>query len=99
METITMSRKEAPRPGLVRAALAGQISNRQGAQGPGRDRTPRSAAQAAAVARGNTVRLGACWGQLPRGPQGRSYAGRRVEVRELLDGRLVVVAHGTRFII
>src|SRR5439155_21379544 len=32
METFTMTRKELPRPGLVRAALAGQISNRQGAQ-------------------------------------------------------------------
>ena len=30
-----MSRKEAPRPGLLRAALAGQISNRQGAQALG----------------------------------------------------------------
>jgi transposase len=44
------------------------------------------------VARDNTVRLGARWVQLPRGPQRRSYAGRRVEVRELLDGRLVVLA-------
>src|SRR5262245_48250476 len=35
METITMSRKEAPRPGLVRAALIGQITNRQGAQALG----------------------------------------------------------------
>src|SRR5215470_11228080 len=35
METITMSRKEAPRPGLVRAALTGQISNRQGARALG----------------------------------------------------------------
>jgi transposase len=31
METLTMSRKEAPRPGLVKAALAGQITNQQGA--------------------------------------------------------------------
>ena len=44
------------------------------------------------VARDNTVSLGARWVQL-RG--GRSYAGVRVEVRELLDGRLVVVHHGT----
>jgi transposase len=51
------------------------------------------------VARDNTVRLGARWGQLPRGPQRRSYAGRRVEVRELLDGRLVVVADGSWIII
>jgi transposase len=35
METFTMSRQEAPRPGLVKAALAGQISNRQGAQALG----------------------------------------------------------------
>src|SRR5436309_6534133 len=31
METFTMSRKELPRAGLVAAALAGQISNREGA--------------------------------------------------------------------
>jgi transposase len=42
------------------------------------------------VARDNTVRLGARWVQIPRGPHGRSYAGCRVEVRECLDGRLVV---------
>lgn len=43
------------------------------------------------VARDNTVRLGPRWVQL-RGP--RSYAGLRVEVRELLDGRLVVLHDG-----
>jgi transposase len=32
METITMSRKEVPRAGLVQAALAGRITNREGAQ-------------------------------------------------------------------
>jgi hypothetical protein len=48
------------------------------------------------VARDNTVRLGARWVQLPRGPQRRSYAGRHVEVRELLDGRLVVLADGAK---
>ena len=31
METFTMSRKELPRAGLVQAALAGRISNREGA--------------------------------------------------------------------
>jgi transposase len=31
-ETVTMSRKEAPRAGLVKAALAGRITNAQGAQ-------------------------------------------------------------------
>src|SRR5205814_67830 len=31
METFTMSRKELPRPGLVNAALAGRISNGEGA--------------------------------------------------------------------
>ena len=31
-ETVTMSRKEAPRAGLVKAALAGQLTNAQGAQ-------------------------------------------------------------------
>jgi transposase len=43
------------------------------------------------VARDNTVCLGARWVQL-RGS--RSYAGVRVEVRELLDGRLVVLHDG-----
>jgi transposase len=42
------------------------------------------------VARDNTVTLGPRWVQLPRAPQGQSYAARRVEVRELLDGRLLV---------
>src|SRR2546425_1584906 len=32
METFTMSSKEAPRRGLLKAALAGQITNRQGAE-------------------------------------------------------------------
>jgi transposase len=32
METVTMSRKEIPRAGLVQAALAGRITNREGAQ-------------------------------------------------------------------
>jgi hypothetical protein len=31
METFTMSRKELPRPGLIQAALAGQITNREAA--------------------------------------------------------------------
>lgn len=44
------------------------------------------------VARDNTLRLGPRLVQIPRGPHGRSYARRRVEVRELLDGRLVVRA-------
>lgn len=42
------------------------------------------------VARDNTVHLGPRWLQLPPGPHRRSYAGCRVEVRELLDGRLLV---------
>jgi transposase len=42
------------------------------------------------VARDNTVRLGPRLIQIPRGPHGRSYAGCRVEVRECLDGRLLV---------
>jgi len=46
------------------------------------------------VARDNTLRLGPRLVQIPRGPHGRSYARRRVEVRELLDGRLVVLADG-----
>lgn len=44
------------------------------------------------VARDNSFRLGPRWVQIPRGPRGRSYARRRVEVRELLDGRLIVLA-------
>lgn len=47
------------------------------------------------VARDNTVRLGSRWLQIPRGPGGRSYAGRRVELRELLDGRLLVLDQRT----
>ena len=43
------------------------------------------------VGRDNTVRFGSRVVQIPRGPRGRSYAGRRVEVRELLDGRAVVL--------
>jgi transposase len=46
------------------------------------------------VARDNTVRLGPRWLQLPAGPGGRSQAGRRVELRECLDGRLVAVDAG-----
>jgi transposase len=46
-----------------------------------------------AVARDNTVRLGARWLQIPAGPRGRSYAGCRVQVRELLDGRLLAIYH------
>lgn len=47
------------------------------------------------VARDNTLRLGPRLVQIPRGPHGRSYARRRVEVRELLDGRIVVLAEAT----
>jgi len=45
------------------------------------------------VARDNTVRLGARWVQLPPGPGRQSWAGRRVELRELLDGRVLVLAN------
>ena len=48
------------------------------------------------VARDNTVRLGPRVVQIPRGPHGRSYAGCRVEVRECLDGRLLVDYQGRR---
>lgn len=48
------------------------------------------------VARDNTVRLGVRWIQIPRGPGGRSYAGCRVELRECLDGRLLVLCQGRR---
>src|SRR5262249_1806326 len=47
-----------------------------------------------AVARDNTVRLGPRWLQLPPGPGGRSWAGRRLELRECLDGRLVAFDAG-----
>ena len=47
-----------------------------------------------AVARDNTVRLGPRWVQLPPGPGGRSWAGRRLELRECLDGRLVALDAG-----
>jgi transposase len=43
------------------------------------------------VAHDNTVRLGHRWVQLPRR---RSYAGRRVDLRECLDGQLLVFADG-----
>jgi hypothetical protein len=46
------------------------------------------------VARDNTVHLGSRWIQLPPGPHHRSYARCRVELRELLDGRLVVLHEG-----
>ena len=38
------------------------------------------------------------WVQIPRGPHGRSYAGCRVEVRECLDGRLLVDYQGRRLV-
>jgi hypothetical protein len=47
------------------------------------------------VARDNTVRLGSSrLIQLPRGRQGRSYASCGVEVRECLDGRVLVYGLG-----
>jgi transposase len=48
------------------------------------------------VARDNTVRLGARWSQIPPGPAGRTYAGCRVEVRECLDGQILVDYQGRR---
>jgi transposase len=48
------------------------------------------------ISRDNTVRLGPRLVQIPRGPHGRSYAGCRVELRECLDGRLLVDYQGTR---
>ncbi len=50
------------------------------------------------VARDNTVGLGPRWVQIPRGRGGRSYAGSRVDVRELLDGRLLVFYQGALLI-
>jgi transposase len=48
------------------------------------------------VARDNTVRLGPRLVQIPRGPHGRSYAGCRIDLRECLDGRLLVDYQGHR---
>lgn len=45
------------------------------------------------VARDNTVSIPGRWAQLPRGLHGRSWSRSRVEVRELLDGRLRVLHH------
>ena len=48
------------------------------------------------VARDNTVHLATRGIQIPPGPGRRSYAGCRVEVRELLDGRVMVFYRGAR---
>lgn len=50
------------------------------------------------VARDNTVTVAGRWVQVPPGPHRRSWHPARVEVRELLDGRLLVV-HPTRGVI
>jgi transposase len=49
------------------------------------------------VAADNTVHLGLRWLQLPPRPGRRSWAGQYVEVRELLDGRLVAL-HAQRLV-
>ena len=46
------------------------------------------------VARDHTVRLAERLVQVPPGPHGRSYAGCRVEVREGVDGQLLVLYQG-----
>ena len=46
------------------------------------------------VARDNTVRLGPRWVQTPAGPARPLLCRRRVEVRECLDGRLLVYGQG-----
>ena len=48
------------------------------------------------VARDNTVTIAGRWAQVPPGPHRRSWHPARVEVRELLDGRLLVFhpSHG-----
>ena len=43
------------------------------------------------IARDNTVRVAGRWMQIPPGPGGRSFHKARVEVRELLDGRMLVL--------
>ncbi|MDP8905461.1 MAG: hypothetical protein M3N29_09160 [Chloroflexota bacterium] len=50
------------------------------------------------VANDDTVRAGATILQLPPGPRGRGYAGKRVEVHLRLDGRLAV-CDGERFLL
>lgn len=47
------------------------------------------------VAHDNTVHIGPRWVQIPPGPGARSYARCQVEVRELLDGRLLVFYQAT----
>lgn len=46
------------------------------------------------VGHDNTIRLGAHTVQVPRWPHGRSLVGVRVEVRECVDGRLLVIYQG-----
>ncbi len=46
------------------------------------------------VRRDNVVTIPGCTLQLPPGPHRRSHQGRRVEVRELLDGRILVSYRG-----
>ena len=48
------------------------------------------------VARDNTVTIPGRWAQIPPGPHRRSWQAARVEVRELLEGRLLVIhpTHG-----
>ena len=43
------------------------------------------------VARDNTIRVAGRWVQIPPGPGGRTFHKARVEVRELLDGRILVL--------
>jgi transposase len=43
------------------------------------------------VARDNTIQVAGRWVQIPPGPGGRSFHKARVEVRELLDGRMLVL--------
>jgi hypothetical protein len=50
------------------------------------------------VAPDNTVHLGPRWVQIPPGPYGRSYAGGRVDLRECVDGRLLVGRAGARLV-
>ena len=47
------------------------------------------------VARDNTVSIPGRWAQIPPGPALRSYQSCRVQIRELLDGRLLVFHQGS----
>jgi Helix-turn-helix domain len=88
METFTMSRKEVPRAGLVTAALAGKITNQEGARAL--RLTGRQFKRLKARFRQQGLR-----GLVHRRRGQPSPRRLPVELRELLEGRLVVLYQGT----